>query len=96
MTITLKLSFRDDLRRLTVEPASFSFVQLKNAIKRLYNSLGDDELDRLVVKYLDDEGDLVTVRSNSFSQVPPKFSFWLRLHAFIFLSFEQSMKLLRL
>lgn len=59
--LTIKLSFGDDLRRVTVDPASFSFQQLKETIARLYSSLKPSDLDRLALKYVDDEQDLVTV-----------------------------------
>lgn len=59
--LTIKLSFGDDLRRVTIDPATFTFAQLKATIARLYTSLAPSEVDRLVIKYLDDEEDLVTV-----------------------------------
>jgi hypothetical protein len=62
--ITVKLSYGDDLRRLTVDPTTFTFPQLKETIKRLYASLSSVDVDGLVVKYLDDEEDLVTISSN--------------------------------
>jgi len=80
--ITVKLSYNDDLRRLSVDSASFTFAQLKETIKRLFSSL---DTEKIVVKYEDDEQDLVTISSDeelneafnvSHRKQPP----FLRLH----------------
>jgi len=80
--ITVKLSYHDDLRRLSVDSASFTFAQLKETIKRLFSSL---DTEKIVIKYEDDEQDLVTISSDeelneafnvSHRKQPP----FLRLH----------------
>jgi len=82
LKITVKLSYNDDLRRLSVDSATFKFAQLKETIKRLFSSL---DTERLVIKYEDDEQDLVTISSDeelteafnvSHRKQPP----FLRLH----------------
>lgn len=64
--MALKLALSDDLRRVTVEPSCFSFEDLRSTIGRLFASeLSQDDVERLAIKYLDDENDLVTVRLSS-------------------------------
>jgi len=59
--LTVKISYNDDLRRLSVDASTFTFAQLKETIKRLFTAL---DTDRVVVKYEDDEQDLVTVSTD--------------------------------
>lgn len=60
--LTLKLAYREDLRRITVDVRGFSFVELQATIARLFGPvLTQEDMQDLVIKYLDDEDDLVTV-----------------------------------
>jgi len=63
--LTLKISFGDDLRRLSVDTTSFTFAQLRETVRKLYG-LPQLDANTFVLKYIDDEEDLVTVRESIY------------------------------
>lgn len=55
--VSLKISYQNELRRLTVADDT-NFETLKDVVHRLFPLL---PIDQIVIKYEDDENDLVTV-----------------------------------
>ena len=59
--ISVKVSFGEDLRRFNL-PLDVSFEQLMNTVRSLYSrSVPYHTFEGFVLKYKDDEGDLITV-----------------------------------
>jgi hypothetical protein len=61
MAVTLKLCFDDDVRRVTLPPPQCTFNGLSTAANSLFSS---STAGHFVLKYRDDEGDLVTIADN--------------------------------
>jgi len=62
--LVIKLTLSDDIRRVSVDSKSLSFISLKSTIKRIYKTLPDDDAQNLVIRYQDDEGDWITLESD--------------------------------
>jgi tetratricopeptide (TPR) repeat protein len=63
-TTTIKLQFNDDIRRIPVEKDKFTYQDLLTRIAAIYKTITVGELNRIVVKYLDNESDMCTVTSD--------------------------------
>jgi len=62
-TTTIKLQYSEDIRRVTIpDKEKFTFEQLTSKIQSTYKNIPEG-WKSIFVKYLDDEGDLVTVTS---------------------------------
>jgi hypothetical protein len=57
MALSLKTSFRDDIRRVSVS-ADLTFSALVERLKKMYSDLTEE----FVVRYRDEDGDVVSVR----------------------------------
>jgi hypothetical protein len=61
MSTTLKFQYNDDIRRVNIpDKEKFTFEELTSKIKQVYKTIPSG-WKSICVKYLDDEGDLVTV-----------------------------------
>jgi hypothetical protein len=63
-TTTIKLQFNDDIRRIPVEKDKISYQDLLTRIAAIYKTITVGELNRIVVKYLDNESDMCTVSTD--------------------------------
>jgi len=61
--LTLKISLNDDMRRVT-HTGALNFETLIATVKKLFNTLTEDEVKTLIVRYQDDEKDWITVSSD--------------------------------
>jgi len=62
--VTLKISLNDDLRRLSVtDITTYSLNVLHETLRKLF-ALNEQQFARFSLKYVDDEGDLVTITSS--------------------------------
>jgi hypothetical protein len=61
--LTLKISYNDDMRRVTHNGA-LNFETLIVTVKKLFNTLTEDEVKSLIIRYQDDEKDWITVSSD--------------------------------
>jgi hypothetical protein len=61
--LTLKISLNDDMRRVT-HTGALNFETLIATVKKLFNTLTEDEVKSLIVRYQDDEKDWITVSSD--------------------------------
>ena len=57
--VAVKVSLGDDLRRFVIPSSALSLAALHDTLARLFPHFKDNTL---LIKYADDEGDLVTVR----------------------------------
>jgi len=62
--LAIKISLKDDIRRISVDPKGFNFEALKAAVRRLFKTLTDEDANSLVVRYQDDESDFITISSD--------------------------------
>jgi len=61
--LTLKISYNDDMRRET-HTGALNFESLIATVKKLFNTLTEDEVKSLIIRYQDDEKDWITVSSD--------------------------------
>jgi hypothetical protein len=64
MSTTIKLQFNDDIRRVPIEKDKLTYQELVTRITSIYKTIPEGDLPRIVVKYLDNEGDMCTVTSD--------------------------------
>ena len=55
--LRLKISFKDDIRRITLSPEEVNFQSMKNIMAEIFNL----DKDSFHVKYFDEDNDLITV-----------------------------------
>jgi hypothetical protein len=64
MSTTIKLQFNDDIRRVPIEKDKLTYQDLLTRISSIYKIIPQNDIPRIVVKYLDNESDLCTVTSD--------------------------------
>jgi hypothetical protein len=59
--IVIKTVYTDDIRRFRITPNNFNYAQLVDIFQQIYK----DSFNQKVIKYQDDEGDLITVANDT-------------------------------
>jgi len=63
-TTTIKLQFNDDIRRVPIEKDKITFQNLLTRITSIYKTIPQGDVERIVVRYMDNESDMCTVTSD--------------------------------
>jgi len=61
---TIKLQFNDDIRRVPIEKDKITFQDLLTRITSIYKTIPQGDVERIVVRYMDNESDMCTVTSD--------------------------------
>jgi len=61
-TISLKFRFGQEVRRISAEKEDLTFQKLTQLLEKIFPTYSDEK-EEILVKYRDDEGDLVTITS---------------------------------
>jgi hypothetical protein len=61
---TIKFQFNDDIRRVQIDKDKFTYTDLLTRITSTYKTIPQEDIGRIVVRYLDNESDLCTITGN--------------------------------
>jgi hypothetical protein len=61
---TIKFQFNDDIRRVQIDKDKLSYNDLLTRITSTYKTIPQEDICRIVVRYLDNESDLCTITGN--------------------------------